>query len=272
MRTVKGGGLSAPSSENVVQNEEELRAPKKRRDVMKQICMVIMVFFIGLSFPVHGQDLAQKVKGMEVLADYLESTKVDLKEVRDLGSLYELVVDKGGKKNILYLTKDGQYIIFGRIFDKSRQNLTQDRLQEVSKIDFSKIRLDDAIQIRQGSGTKKLVMVTDVHCPYCRKAFTWLKGQKDFTLYVFLFPLDSYPKSKEKSVRILCSKDPASALELAKADKDIAADRCAEGEKKLERQIKAAQEMEISGTPLFVLEDGTKIGGFNQQALEKYLK
>jgi len=49
-------------------------------------------------------------------------------EERDLGSLKELVVERGGKKMLIYMSADGKYLLIGALVDaKTGKNLTKER-------------------------------------------------------------------------------------------------------------------------------------------------
>ncbi|MCC6346710.1 MAG: hypothetical protein IT388_05925, partial [Nitrospirales bacterium] len=145
--------------------------------MMKRI-LSALVLFLFLATPLFaGQAESEKVKGFEVMKNFLEKTQTTIKEVRDLGSLYEVALEQGKKKGLVYLTKDGQYIIAGgSLLDKNFTNITALRAEELNKVAFSEIPLNDALVIKKGSGAKKLVMITDVDCPFCRKAYEGLKG------------------------------------------------------------------------------------------------
>ena len=84
-------------------------------------------------------------------------------------------------------------------------------------------------------------------------------------------PLDMHPKAHEKSVKVLCAKDREAALELAHSDQEMTSDKCETGEKTLEKHKALAKELAMVGTPQFVTETGTRISGFQQQALHEYL-
>jgi len=115
-------------------------------------------------------------------------------------------------------------------------------------------------------------MFYDVDCPFCRRAYDWLKGQTNYTLYVYFYPLDMHPKSPEKSVQILCGKDRESAIERAQSDNEIGSQKCEAGEKLLAKHKAAAAAIGIDGTPLFITDTGTRITGLQTNALESYLK
>lgn len=201
----------------------------------------------------------------------LKSIGAKLIEERDLGSLREYVIEKNGRKMIVYETKDGKYLIIGAILDaKSGKNLTKERYKEINKVDFSKIPLDEALHLKFGKGGKKLVMVSDPDCPFCKRAHEYLKT-KNVDLYVFLFPLDIHPNAYKKSVKILCSKDKAKAYDEALSGRDINTKECKEGENLLKKHILVGQILGVRGTPLFVKENGEKIEGFVVSELEEYL-
>jgi len=210
-----------------------------------------------------------KVKDFEVVKNFLSKAQVEFTEAKDMGSVFEVVVSRGKAKNIVYVTKDGKYLLLGELIDKDIKNITRERVLEINKVDFSTIPFGDALEIKKGTGAKKLVMITDVNCPYCRKANEWLKTMNNYTLYVFFMPL-SQP-SQEKTIKVLCSKDIVSALHEAKEGKELSAAKCEAGEARLKKHIEFAQGLGVTGTPLFILESGKRIEGFNQPALEDYL-
>ncbi len=238
---------------------------------MKRALLVLML--LAIASPLHAADLVAKVKGMQIVKN-LFGDQVTVVGAKDLGNLYEVVASMPGRdKQIFYVTKDGSYLLTGgSLVNKEKVNVTKERFDEVNKVDVSKLPLQDAIVIKKGSGAKQLYLVTDVDCPYCKKAYEWLKTQTDYTLYVFLFPLDMHPNAKEKSIKILCDVNPEAALDLAHVDKPLTADKCESGEKLLEKHKAMATGIGVSGTPLIITGAGIKMSGFNQKALEAYLK
>jgi thiol:disulfide interchange protein DsbC len=238
---------------------------------MKKALLVLMV--LALATPLHAADLVGKVKGMQVVKN-LFGDQVKVLEAKDLGNVYEVVASVPGRdKQIVYVTKDGSYLITGgNLVNKDKVNLTKERYDEVNKVDVSKLPIKDAITITKGSGAKKLYLFTDVDCPYCKKAWEWLKTQTDYTMYVFLYPLDMHPNATEKSIKILCDANHEAAFDLAEADQPLTADKCEAGEKLLQKQKAAAADLGVTGTPLIITGAGIKMSGFNQKALEGYLK
>lgn len=234
---------------------------------MKKFVILFVVIFMMWSCNTSAD--VNKVKDFEVVKNFLAKANVEFSEAKDLGNIYEVVVARGKLKNIVYVTKDGNYILLGELIDKNINNVTRERANEINKVDFKSIPFADAIEIKKGTGAKKLVMITDLNCPYCKKAYEWLKTKDNYTLYVFFMPL-SQP-SNEKSIKVMCSKDVLSALSDAKAGKEITTEKCDAGDQKVKKHIELAQSLGVSGTPLFIIDSGKRIEGFNQPALEEYL-
>jgi thiol:disulfide interchange protein DsbC len=243
------------------------------KDPMKKILFALMLVLFAVPGALFAGDILREVKELEIVKN-LFPPQMEVIEARDLGSLFELVVKDPSRGNqIFYVTKDGAYLIAGgNLITKDKVNITQQRHEEVNRVDVSKLPLKDAVAIKKGNGAKKLIMFNDVDCPFCRKAYDWLKSQDNYTLYMFFFPLDMHPKSPEKSVQILCSTNQQTDLENAQSDKEISSQKCEAGEKMLARHKVVAGEIGVDGTPLFVTDTGARISGLQIPALESYLK
>lgn len=60
--------------------------------------------------------------------------------------LWEIVIETRGNKVVVYMDSGKTKLISGHIIDLiSRSNLTEDRLDEINKVDFSTISLDNAL-------------------------------------------------------------------------------------------------------------------------------
>jgi len=240
---------------------------------MKKILFVLVLALFAAPGALFAGDVLREVKDLQIVKN-LFPPQIEMIEARDLGSLFELVTKEPGRgKQIYYITKDGAYLIAGgNLITGEKENLTQKRHEEITRVDMSKLPLKDAVALKRGNGAKKLILFTDVDCPFCRKAYDWLKGQTNYTLYIFFYPLDMHPNSAGKTVQVLCSKNQETALENAQSDKEIGSERCEAGEKILAKHKAIAAEIGIDGTPLFVTDTGSRISGLQTPALESYLK
>ena len=129
--------------------------------------------------------------------------KIDSFNKSPINNLFE--IETGG--NILYYDHKGGYLFFGDILSKTGVNITAKAREELANRKLAKIPLDKAIKI--GTGPDKVILFTDVDCPYCKKVYFHLKSKSNITQYVFLYPLPMHPQAEVKSRMILSSPDPA---------------------------------------------------------------
>ena len=70
--------------------------------------------------------------------------------------------DLTGKKVVVYLDYAGKNLIAGNLFSlQTRTNLTQERLQEINRIDVSQIPLDDALVMGEKDAKYKVIVFDD---------------------------------------------------------------------------------------------------------------
>ncbi len=89
---------------------------------------------------------------------------IKILEVRPgpVAGLWEVDVESGGKKGILYLDSSKKYMVQGAIVDlKSKSNLTQERFNEINKVDVSQIPLDDAIVMGDKNAKHRVIVFDD---------------------------------------------------------------------------------------------------------------
>ena len=163
---------------------------------------------------------------------------------------------------LLYTDEQGQYVIQGSIIDtKTRANLTEARIAKLTQVDFASLPLKDAILIKQGSGTRKMVVFGDPNCGYCKRLERDLVTLKDVSIYTFLYPILG-PDSNVKSRDIWCAREPGKVWRNWMVDGTTppkamgACDTSA-----LERNLALGNRNRVNGTPAVVFEDGTRSPG-----------
>ena len=227
--------------------------------------LIIVVFvFSKLGFTTMTKE--KLLESAPQLKKSLESAReeVSIEALNEMDSFYEVVLKVRGEKKILYLTKDFKYMILGSLIDRDNKNITKERLKELNKIDISTLPLKDALVYKNGNGTKKIVVFVDPFCPHCKNLINYLKQQKDFTLYMFIFPLSQ--KSEEAGIKILCSPNPLDAY----LNPENLKETCEEGEKKLFFHSLFARSLYLKGAPFVILENGSNFYGFNKDLLDKF--
>lgn len=174
-----------------------------------------------------------------------------------IGGLYEVRVNR----QIFYTDSAGDLFFRGEVIDtRSLKNLTQERLSQLSTIDFSQLPLKDAIVWRNGSGLRKIAVFADPNCGYCKKLEKELQSVPDVTVYTFVLSILG-PDSAQKAQAVLCSKTPIQTWrEWMLENKTPAASLACDNP--IQRNQALAQKLRINGTPSIYFENGTYTAGF----------
>ncbi|MBL0090264.1 MAG: DsbC family protein [Ideonella sp.] len=214
---------------------------------------------LALSLCAAGLAVADEAAIRKNLAERLPNfPKIDEVSKSPIAGLYEVRLGT----DLLYTDENGSYIVQGSIIDtKTRTDITQARIDKLTAIDFASLPLKDAILIKQGAGTRKLVVFADPNCGYCKRIEKDLLTLKDVSIYTFLLPILG-PDSNVKSRDIWCAKEPAkiwrswmvdgTAIPKSMGECDTAA---------LDRNLKMGQRYKVNGTPAVVFEDGSRSPG-----------
>ncbi|MFT3759744.1 DsbC family protein [Thauera sp.] len=232
-----------------------------QRTVARSIALLLGLTTMGLA---QASEEAVR-KGVE---GFIGAPAVESVTKTPYGGLYEVVLKNG---QLVYTDAKAEFVIDGSIIDmKTRRDVTQARLNELSAIDFASLPLERAVKQVKGKGTRVIATFEDPNCGYCKRLAKDLAGMDDVTIYTFLYPILS-EDSATKSNNIWCAKDKAKAWtgwvldgkEPAAADCDVTA---------VAQNVQLGQQLRISGTPTIFLADGTRIGGYMPAAeLEKAL-
>jgi thiol:disulfide interchange protein DsbC len=162
---------------------------------------------------------------------------------------------------VMYTDDKGQFLIQGEIIDTvSRRNLTQERIDKLTAIDFASLPLKDAIVWKAGTGKRKMVVFADPNCGYCKRFERDLSNVKDVTVYTFLYPILG-GDSPDKSKAIWCSKDPTASWRNWMLDGTSPPKLLGNCEAPLDRNLQLGRKHRINGTPAVVFEDGTRVPG-----------
>ena len=182
--------------------------------------------------------------------------------------LFEIRVDGN---EIYYTDAAGNFLMQGQLIDtRTQRNLTDERLQKITSIDFKTLPVKDAITIVRGNGERKLAIFEDPNCGYCKRFERDLAKVDNVTVYLFLMPVLG-PGSVEKSRNVWCAKDPAAAwTNLMQKDIPPAAAQC--NTAAIDRNLDFGRKYKITGTPTLVAQDGTRVpGAINSAQVEKLL-
>jgi thiol:disulfide interchange protein DsbC len=186
-----------------------------------------------------------------------------------IAGLYEVRV---GGTDIYYTDAGGNYLIDGQIIDaKSGKNLTEERVNKLSAIDFKDLPLKDAIVLKRGTGARKIAIFEDPNCGYCKRFEADMQKVNHVTVYLFLYPVLG-ADSTEKSKTIWCAADKGKVwMDWMLNDVPLkGTGKC--NVDAIARNVEFGKKHRITGTPTILLADGMRIpGAISSAQLEKML-
>jgi thiol:disulfide interchange protein DsbC len=184
--------------------------------------------------------------------------------------LYEAQFDD----RMIYTDSKVSYVVVGSIFDAdTKQNLTDARLRQLTRVAWDQLPLDLAIKKVKGNGSRKLAIFSDADCPYCKRLESEMKTLDNVTIYTFLFPIPQlHPDSARKSAMIWCAPDRTRAWDEWFASGKLPSNKgdCATP---IAKTAQLGQKYRVSATPTLVFADGTMVpGAIPLDQLESELK
>ena len=173
--------------------------------------------------------------------------------------------------DIYYTDAEGNFLLMGNLIDtRARRNLTEERVEKLTAVNFDALPLKDAFVIVRGNGQRKMAVFEDPNCGYCKRFERDLQKVNNVTVYMFLYPILG-PSSTERSRNIWCSKDKGQAwLDWMVRDQLPTAASCDTAA--LSRNVEFGKKHKITGTPTLIFVDGSRVpGAVPAQTVEKYL-
>jgi thiol:disulfide interchange protein DsbC len=196
--------------------------------------------------------------------------------------LFEMLIEKDGKKGILFMDYAKKHLIQGAVFDLEtlgqviahKDELPQPK--QAAPLDVKTIPVANAVVMGNPKGSKKLYVFTDPDCPYCRKGHAELKKltkiAPDVAIYVMLFPLPMHPGSYDKCRTVVETKS-LDLLDKAFEGKDVPKPSKENSKKAIDEIVKFATANGISGTPTMIMPDGTiQVGMSDAETMKKMLE
>ena len=219
--------------------------------------MLKIFLSLSLSILFSSSAIADEASVKEAIEAKFDGRKVTSVTKSPYLGLYEVFADG----RIFYTDEEVTVIVAGQLFDtKNMENVTAERMQKLTAINFSDLPLDLAVKQVRGNGKQVFATFEDPHCGYCKKLAKEMLVLNDVTIYTFLLPILS-PDSLEKTKQIWCSADKAKTwrewiidgkVPVAKTDCDTSA---------IQKTIELGQKLAISGVPAIFFADGTRIPG-----------
>jgi len=176
------------------------------------------------------------------------------------GDLYEVVIRGDEGLLVYYADGDARVIIVGQMIDaKSGRNLTEERQRKLTAVKWDSLPFQWAITTVRGGGRRKIAILSDPNCPYCKRLEEDLAKLDDITVHIL-----PYAVVKSDSVRqakaVWCSKDRVKAwndLMFRRIEPQAAPD-C---DTPIEKLAEFGRRMGANSTPTWFLENGERYSG-----------
>jgi len=229
---------------------------------MKIISIIFLFFCINL--------YADETKLRKIIAESYPNLPIKSIAKTNYNDLYEIFLGD----QIVYSDESFSFLIIeGRLVNpKTRVDLTNERLEELTRVNFNNLPFEKAIKVVKGNGDRKIAVFSDIDCPFCKKLEKETLAEMDnITVYNFLLPLEIHPNAKLKSAQVWCAPDREEAWNNAMLSNTFV-DNKGECDTPIEETIALARDLGISSTPTIILFSGKRLpGALPAEDLEKYL-
>lgn len=173
----------------------------------------------------------------------------------------EVVLEGEQGPMLVYINDKGTYAFAGELIDVNKErSLTDERIEELTRVKFDSLPLDKAIKTVKGNGKRRLVVFSDADCPYCRKLEKELVAVNDVTIYTFLYPI-AHPAANQKSKQIWCAADRAQAWSDYMLNKTLPANN-GDCPNPMEATLALGKKLRVSGTPTLIFANGKRAPGY----------
>lgn len=174
--------------------------------------------------------------------------------------LYEVVVRAADGVAVYYVDSGATVIIAGQAIEaKSGRNLTQERQRELSKVKWESLPFQWAITSVRGTGRRKIAILSDPNCPYCKRMEEDLTKLDDITVHILPWAVIK-PESVRQAKSVWCSKDRVKAwneLMFRRIEPQAPID-C---DNPIDELIELGRKLGARSTPTWFLESGERYSG-----------
>lgn len=217
-----------------------------------------LLVFIFISIDISANEELEKVfqESLSRLSSDFEITNVKTTPIK---GIYQVTIGP----DIVYMTKDGNYILKGEILDISnRRNITEDVRAENRVHLLNTISEKEYIEFSPSSAKNYIYVFTDTDCGYCRKLHRDVPELNSMGIAVryLAYPRTGVDSKIGDEMRdVWCADDRQEALTAAKNREQFQSKPC---DAPIARQYALGKELGVSGTPAIFLENGIKLPGY----------
>lgn len=223
-----------------------------------------MKFFLIFlfSFFVSSSAIADDTLRAELntaVSKFLPDVEIDSIDETPIAGLYQVIIGS----DIIYMTRDGSYIIKGEILDiNERRNLTEDVRAGTRVKYLNDISKDEYIEFAAKNAKDAIYVFTDTDCGYCRK----LHGEvaelnaRGISVRYLAYPRAGVESATGREMsHVWCADNRQAALTAAKNRESVEAKTCNDP---VAEQYALGQKLGVRGTPSIYLKNGRNLPGY----------
>jgi len=176
------------------------------------------------------------------------------------GDLYEVVIRSPEGPVIYYVDGAASVVIVGQAFDaKSGRNFTEERQRKLTAVKWDSLPLQWAITSKRGDGRRKIAILSDPNCPYCKRFEGDLATLDDITVHILPYAVLG-PKSTQQAKAVWCSKNRVQAWNdlVQRRVEPQAAPDC---DTPVDKLAEYGRSLGANSTPTWFLESGERYSG-----------
>ena len=229
-----------------------------------QILQIVTLCLLFFSTPVLSNDEQDSLKEIDLVLQALLEVFPGANDYVLDDSLVDGLYAVSIGSEVIYISKDGKFLIRGEIFDlQNSVNITEEK-RILGRLDVMQGMDENTMIIYEPDQIKHTVTIfTDIDCGYCRKFHQQIRDYLDLGIRVryLAFPRTGPDtESWEKAQAVWCSKNRQDSLNLAKQGKKIGSVSCLDSP--VEKHYNLGSVFNISGTPTIVTDKGKVIVGY----------
>jgi thiol:disulfide interchange protein DsbC len=174
--------------------------------------------------------------------------------------------------DLIYVDEKAQHaIVEGQLVDlASNRNLTQERIEELTAIDFKDLPLELAIKQVNGKGTRLIAVFEDPNCGHCRNLRRNLVKVPDLTIYTFTLPILT-ADSELKIRQAWCASDKVKAWNELMLEGKVP-DNKGTCDTPVAKVAELGRKLKVTGTPTIFFANGRRVpGGVPADRLNKLI-
>ena len=217
-------------------------------------------FVIAILIAFASSALADEAAVRRMVQGKLRGSVIESIQRVPFADLYEVVIRGADGPTIYYVDDRASVIIIGRVYDASSgRDLTEERQRKLSAIKWDSLPLQWSITSVRGTGLRKIAILSDPNCPFCKRFEEDLAKLDDITVHILPFAVIK-PESVRQAKAVWCSKDRVKAwndMMFRRIEPQVGTD-C---DNPVEKLIEFGRKLGANSTPTWFLETGERYSG-----------